>query len=682
MLSKISPENLKKEKEILIQIYKCLDKKESLIFSAGAGAGKTYALIESLKHLVEKYKKQFKNHNQRVICITYTNVATTEVKERLGNSSMVVVSTIHERIWDLIHKYKKELVQIHKEKLEEEIEILKQRIETESKYQRYCDLNPSEQEEFKNIMFKHKALFNKHYGDPAPRFKDAFKDLLANFEGILRNANNFKSIVGTIYKISNDEECLDAIARGEKEYTTIKYTSFFNTDQLHKMRISHDTLLEYGYKIIKQYDVLKQMIIDKYPFVFIDEYQDTDEHVVNIMSILQEYAEKQSRSFCVGYFGDTAQSIYEKGVGKRITEIHKGLAVINKEFNRRSAKEVIDVANKIRNYDIVQRSIYEDCEGGSVKFFTGNVEDTEIFIEEYSEKWNATVEKPLHCFALTNKTVAQYTGFEMLYNAFSRTERYSGLGYKQLNSELMSKDLSKLGEISILFLRIVSLINYVKDSTTLLKKIMSQSIYEGMNITGLKNLKGLLDKINGKTLKECIDSILEIYSEDSQGKFRHIVHLVFNMENIALVTFKNYLISKFFPNADDENLEVENSLIEELLDINMTVYTAWQDYILDKVKDKVIYHTYHGTKGLEFENVVIIMGHAFGTNTSFFRGYFQGLANDDALEEARNLLYVSTTRAIKNLRIYYIDDVESFKDKVEGLFGRIHPYDLEKNKSF
>ncbi len=677
MLSKISPENLKREEESLTDICKCLDKRDSLIFNAGAGAGKTYALIESLKYLVKIYNKQLANHHQKVICITYTNVATDEVKERLGNSNMVVVSTIHERIWELIGKYQKELVQIHKEKLEEEVKIFKQRMETEDRYQRYRDLNTSEQEEFKNIMLEHKALFSKHYSDSAPEFKDAFKNLLTGFKDIIRNVSNFKSIVSAIYKINNYGNCLHAIR--QKEYSTIEYTSFYNTDQLHKMRISHDTLLEYGLKIIKQYDLLKQIIIDKYPFVFIDEYQDTDEHVVNIMSILHEYASKQSRNFFVGYFGDTAQSIYEKGVGKKITEIHKDLVMINKEFNRRSSKEVIDVANKIRDDVIIQTSIYEDCEGGSVKFYTGNVEHTNDFIEDYSEKWEATIENPLHCFVLTNRTVAQYTGFEMLYNVFSRTEIYSGLGYKQLNSELMSKDLSKLGQIPLLIFRIVSLINYVKNSDTLLKNIMPQRIYEGMNITDLKNLKRLLDKINGKTLKECIESILEIYSNDAQCKYRQIVHLFFNMENITLGAFKNFLFEKLFPNAYDENLEGENSLIEELLDINMTIYTAWQDYIMDTVKAKVIYHTYHGTKGLEFDNVVIIMGHAFGTNTNYFSGYFQGSANDDALKEARNLLYVSITRAIKNLRIYYIDNVANLKDGIERLFGGIHTYPPDKN---
>lgn len=677
MLSSISSENLKKEEEIFLQICKCLDTKESLIFNAGAGAGKTYALIESLKYLVKKYNKQFSNHNQKAICITYTNVATAEVRERLGNSSMIMVSTIHERIWHFIHKYQNELVQIHKEKLEEELKLLNEKIETENTYNRYRNLSINEQQKFKSIMYEHKSLFNKYYSDSASNFRSAFQNLLTDFADLLRNINEFKSTVGALYKISNYEKCHEAIVQGHRDYKTVQYTSFYNTDQLHKMRISHDTLLEYGFKIIDRYDVLKQIIIDKYPFIFIDEYQDTDEYVINIMNVLQKYATLKSRSFFVGYFGDTAQSIYEQGVGKNITKIHKNLTIINKEFNRRSAKEVIDVSNKIRNDNIVQRSIYKDCKGGSVKFYTGTPEDTESFIEKYSKKWSATIEKPLHCFVLTNRIVAQYTGFEELYSVFSRAEIYRGLGFKQLNVEFMSNDLSKLGEVSILIFKIVSLINDVKDNTTFIKNIMPQRIYEGMNITELRELKILLSKINGNTFKECIESIIKIYSEDLQGKFQQIVHLIFDMKNVTIESFRNYLIERLFPNTDDENIETANSLINQLFDINMTVYTSWQKYILDSTIDKVINHTYHGTKGLEFKNVIIIMGNDFGTNRNFFSGYFKGSSNAEMLEEAKNLLYVSITRTIENLRILYIDDTEDFKVKIKEVFGEVYLYNPE-----
>ena len=55
------------------------------------------------------------------IAITYTNRAADEIKERLGNSELVKVSTIHERLWELIEPYQKQLVEIHKENIENEL---------------------------------------------------------------------------------------------------------------------------------------------------------------------------------------------------------------------------------------------------------------------------------------------------------------------------------------------------------------------------------------------------------------------------------------------------------------------------------------------------------------------------------------------------------------------------------
>lgn len=79
-----------------------------IVFNAGAGAGKTYALIESLKYIIKQYGTKLIATNQKIICITYTNTAVHEIRERLGNTDIVLVSTIHERPWDLIKSYKKE----------------------------------------------------------------------------------------------------------------------------------------------------------------------------------------------------------------------------------------------------------------------------------------------------------------------------------------------------------------------------------------------------------------------------------------------------------------------------------------------------------------------------------------------------------------------------------------------
>ncbi|WP_207652750.1 hypothetical protein, partial [Clostridium puniceum] len=49
----------------------------------------------------------------------------------------------------------------------------------------------------------------------------------------------------------------------------------------------------------------------------------------------------------------------------------------------------------------------------------------------------------------------------------------------------------------------------------------------------------------------------------------------------------------------------------------------WYKYILNEQDGKIIYHTYHGTKGLEFSNIIIIMENAFGRNREHFDFFFK-----------------------------------------------------------
>ena len=82
----------------------------------------------------------------------------------------------------------------------------------------------------------------------------------------------------------------------------------------------------------------------------------------------------------IGFFGDSAQNIYNDGVGKiDRNQFFKNSKVIAKNPNRRFASEIIDIANKVRNDDIIQRSIYQDSKGGEVRFYNGNLDEVDKF---------------------------------------------------------------------------------------------------------------------------------------------------------------------------------------------------------------------------------------------------------------------------------------------------------------
>lgn len=112
-------ENIRNEERQLKEIFTAIDDGKSFIVHAGAGAGKTYTLIESIKYILNHKLNTLRKHNQKIICITYTNVAVDEIRHRLGESRFVQVSTIHEMLWQQIKLYQQyELVELHKNKLE------------------------------------------------------------------------------------------------------------------------------------------------------------------------------------------------------------------------------------------------------------------------------------------------------------------------------------------------------------------------------------------------------------------------------------------------------------------------------------------------------------------------------------------------------------------------------------
>jgi DNA helicase-2/ATP-dependent DNA helicase PcrA len=679
-LTQESPEAIQEEKQIQQDIFNAINSYQNIIFNAGAGAGKTYSLIESLKYIINNKAEKLVHHNQNIICITYTNVATNEIKERLGNTKLVKVSTIHERLWDLISPYRKQLVGIHIEKLNEELEIIQSELNTEAKFQAYRDI--SDKDTFTGLMIENKSIYYQNKDKNAAGFKTAIKSFLnEEFYSLLGNVSNFKSLIGKLYKIENYQICLEKIEQGE--YKQVVYDARYNNDRLHKMMISHDTLLEYAYSLINRYDMVKQIIIDKYPFILVDEYQDTAEKVIRILKLLDYYSQQINHNLFIGYFGDTAQNIYDTGVGKRIFELHTGLTAIDKRFNRRSTNEIIQVINAIRNDTINQVSIYSDADGGSVVFYQGSEDSIDDFIEHYQVEWGINQDNKLHCLVLTNELVAKYNKFENIFQKLKATPYYK-TNWNSVTTEILSHDLSKLGEIPNLLYRIVDFKQKIENPKTPIIDILSEKTYKHLTFAKLKELIVLLRSINRSSLKDFVESILHIYSETEVQNFKRVIEELFDLEVVTTDSPIDYMLSRLFPNVEDDAIESARQTIYELLEVTFDEYIAWFEFV-NKIENKeIIYHTYHGTKGEDYENVIILMQNNFGRDRNKFPDYFYNYPNEnnlvgDDLEKfinTKNLLYVSCSRAIKNLRILYIDKITDFRNGIEAIFGNIHEYQI------
>ena len=186
-----------------------------------------------------------------------------------------------------------------------------------------------------------------------------------------------------------------------------------------------------------------------------------------------------------------------------------------------------------------------------------------------------------------------------------------------------------------------------------------------ISFVDLKTLVNQLKNINGDSLKDLLQNIgLELENSDN-----HYLIMVFSdIFEIDDPLSKESLINKF--KQDLFNHDIDETIFEEFLNIEFHELCNWYKYINGNSN----YHTFHGTKGLEFENVVVIMKEKNGRSKINFKDYFKSFGSTEENIDTKNLLYVVVTRAITNLRILYIDDIEEIKMNIEKIFGEVLEY--------
>jgi ATP-dependent DNA helicase UvrD/PcrA len=93
----------------LSELRQSIEGGQSFKLEAGAGAGKTYSLIEALKYLIQQQGKAIRRRNQRIACITFTNVAKDEIETRTDRNPIIHCDTIHGFCWSIIARYQAQL---------------------------------------------------------------------------------------------------------------------------------------------------------------------------------------------------------------------------------------------------------------------------------------------------------------------------------------------------------------------------------------------------------------------------------------------------------------------------------------------------------------------------------------------------------------------------------------------
>lgn len=742
-------ENLNQEIQQQQKIFTAIDKFESFIVYAGAGAGKTYTLIEAIKYILSHHLDTLHRHNQKIICITYTNVAVNEIRQRLGESQYIQVSTIHEMLWQQIRLYKQdELIELHKNKLEKELRENESEITNKANKLNLSYLNTEENKElFKQFVQKNKKqFFNLEKVTETQQFrKEIMKINQTNpilnqeiLEKSLKNLNNFKTYFKYINKIITFQQAIEKInnSQNNNNILSVEYDSNSNSDRLASMKFSHDTLLEYSLQLVEKYDMFKKLLTDKYPYMFIDEYQDTNESVVRILANLHQYTYQRKQKWLAGYFGDSKQSIYDTGIGDNIENIYKEISgnkeipeiklkKIIKNFNRRSENQIIDLINKIRNDTVKQKPIDPAKKNGIVEFYflknqesIRNEENDAFVINQFINKYITTLNcnRPVDCQLLLNRSVAFMCGLQQIYSAIEKAEF---IYWDNMNVMIFSHLLNKLHPAILRLYQLVTAYNTLNNQNTTLYDLFGNTQHK-VTFAEASKLVEIFTNGHPQTLDDLIkyfSANLKIFRDQKENKaitfwlkncFGINISDVFQSHNKDSddSAFADYIYDNLYEdmygNSDLINLESENAnkiiqdnrnKIQNILNIELIHWQRWIAFINEEhdEDDPVIYHTYHGTKGEEYENVVIIMENSFGKRKkNKFKDYFSSLSSDTVqenkeemekkeLENTRNLIYTACSRARKNLWILYLDDITDIKKEIESLFGTIKAFVPELN---
>ncbi len=696
MKYKINRENEQLELNIQNEINECLEDFKSFCFDAGAGAGKTYALQKSIEYILKTEGENLRQNNQKILCITYTNTAKDEIFERIGKNSSVIVSTIHEFLWGFIAIQQELLTIEHKEKIKIEIEKIKIEIEKELKKTDQT-INSKHLSSNINLVDFQKEISDEGFlkvfyntpTTPAQEFKDKIIAHNEYFKDYLKNVNKFSDFVKKCVKKSNLEHTLKEIE--SKKTNKIIYNPVQNRDKLEKYVISHDTLLLYSKNIITSQNILKRLFSDRYPYVLVDEYQDTDEKVIDIIDSIREHSNAKKK-FMVGFFGDSLQNIYKDGVG--VLPQKNEYQIIEKKFNRRSSTQIVGLIEKIRNDNFGQQSIYTNFSNGSYNFY---IADENFNLASFLQEKNLT--NNTACLLMKNDDISRARGFEKIIIALKKSPRFSGKNYKNMTNEFLQKNLQHMGW----FLReILTLIDFIQkienDNSTVREIIQFVTPYKStLTFSEIQQFISSLRKINLTTLaiSDCINKIANIKGRISGEKILRRIFSIDDTRKEILVNIKNRAHDYFYYSQDSEDLEdseEEMTVIDDFFELNTSIFFKWYNYIFDDTKNEGIsYYTLHGSKGLEFDNVVVVLQDNFAKRTDYCKFFFENYNTKIAFgtqfqetdtqsqkaaaqfQEVRNLLYVAFSRAKINLYVIYKNNPSKNSSKnIEKIFGGIH----------
>lgn len=578
-----------------------------LLILAGAGSGKTKTITTRLAFLIS-----IGIDPSSILTLTFTNKAATEMRERafsLIDSSKIFTPPL----LCTFHKFGLLFLKFHMSELERKNNFII--IDTDDKKRILKSVN-----------------------------KEIPSALLASEVSKYKNSLMSPSEVKATAQLKLYQE----IAQIYEDYE-----NYLEKNNL----VDFDDLLLLPYKILKNNENLAKQISQKYQYIMVDEYQDTNELQYRLLRLLCS----SHNNLCV--VGDDDQSIYgwRGATIKNIlnfSDHFENSLVIKLEDNYRSTDTILNHANQLIEHNrdrLGKKLIGTRTKGDSIRIYESNDENDETRkIVEDIKKLIDSGENP--------KNIAILFRVNALSRSLEEGFNKAGLHYKLVGG-MKFYERSEIKDL-IAYFRILTnlndnfsikrIINKPKRGIgkTTIEKLEEKSIETGKSIFDLiqdldaEGISLIVGKKNARTLKVFEASILDLRESLTQSKMRFLDNFEETFDYRAsydnlpdgferqanIDEFYGYIRDYFIQNP---HLDLKDFLNEIALESENDDYSG----------EAVSMMSVHASKGLEFKHLFII---------GLEEGFFPITGDGSDLEEERRLGYVAITRAKDNLTLSFV----------------------------
>lgn len=586
---------------------------------AGPGAGKTHFLVENVKNIITNHPIISQSRSRKVLCITYTNAAVEEIERRLNKfSDSVEIFTIHSFIIEhIIKPFQHDLRIIIKENFNIEIEGNKT---ITSQIEGVGILHGINKEDIYKFI-NNKSSDNTHLSYSKKLMGDVQID-----NSIFLNKN--------IIQLSSSKNIAKNHKLAIKEYIWSIVR-----------KLTHDEILFFGYQILKTNPTALYYLRVKFPFIFVDEFQDTNPIQTLLIKLIG------IKSTTIGIIGDVAQSIYSfqgarpSQFANFITDGDRPLSKYVINGNRRSTKNIVEFCNFLRKTDgkVVQTSIrsYESeyekivLDANPIRFLIGDSENVKSIISNVVKDGGIVLTRTwARAFDyIRDIEDSQIKVLRSIYNSYYNSPI-------DIRSEIVE----------------MNNVTWVRSFRFIFK--LHEAYESGSFIDALNAFKLYFDidkkKLNHFILRQMISIIRATF--EGLTDTTSTVHVIEKFNNIINdLKYKDLNTSlfgeSFCVNVFDEyDLSNNKTFVSDLL--NLTWVTSFKLFT-EIFSSESKYMTVHQSKGLEWNKVIVSVNPNKFDKIKLPTVYINPeILKEEAADEFVRMYYVACSRAKESLYIH------------------------------